>query len=144
MNHDTTTCAIAGCPNPAINPAIGLNLCQDCMEEQQSRENTNPFSPRGYIGRLGFVMTCIGVWVIVFIAQFTMSSATEINLAGLGAYITFLVAAAYILTVTAIKRARDAGMPPLAVVGLFIPLLNIVIWLALAVKAQAIENQKRG
>ena len=111
MNQATTTCATAGCPNPAVNPAIGLDVYQDCMDDQQSQENANPFSPRGYLGRLGFVMTSIGVWVIVFIAQITMSMASAVNLVGLGVYVAFLVAAAYVLTVTAIKRARDAGMP---------------------------------
>lgn len=144
MNQDTITCATEGCPNPAINPAIGLDVCQECVEDQQSRENVNPLSPRGHIGRLGFVMTCIGVWVIFFVPQLMMIMATEVNLAGLAAYIAFVVAAAYVLTVTAIKRARDAGMSPLAAGGLFIPFLNIVIWLALAVKPHASQGDKPG
>ena len=142
MNQATTTCSAAGCPNPAINPAIGLDVCQECMDDQSSRENVSPVSPRGYIGRLGFVMTSVGVWVVVFIAQITMSMATAVNLVGLGAYIAFLVAAAYILTVTAIKRARDAGMPPATAAGLYIPLLNVVVWFALAAKPRANQDDR--
>ena len=144
MNQDTIACATEGCPNAAINPAIGLNLCQKCNEGQRSRENANPFSPRGYIGRLGFVMTSIGVWVIVVIAQIVVGSAAESNPIGLGALIAFVVAAAYVLIATAIKRARDAGMTPLTAGGLFIPLLNIGIWLTLAVKPHASEDDQSG
>ena len=104
----------------------------------------NPFSPRRYIGRLGFVMTSIGVWVIVVVAQITVSIASEVNLVGLGVYIAVLVAAAYVLTVTAVKRARDAGMPPLTSAGLYIPLLGIVVWFTLAAKPRASEDDKDG
>ena len=143
MNQAATTCATAGCSNPAINPVIGLDVCQECMDDQRSRENANPFSPRGYIGRLGFVMTSVGVWVIVVIVQITMSMASAVNMVGLGAYIAFLVAAAYVLTVTAIKRARDAGMPPATAAGLYIPFLNVVVWFALAAKPRASEEDNQ-
>ena len=118
---------------------------QEGNADQQSRENANPFSPRGNIGRLGFVMTSTGVWAIVFIAQLVAGSSTELNPTGLGILIAIVVSAAYVLTVTAIMRARNAGMPPLAAAGfLFIPLLNIGIWLTLAIERRVREDDNTG
>ena len=118
--------------------------------QRNIRQNYNPFGVRGRIGRLGFVITMLGATAVMAATAagaapmyfaFTALTGGELILGDGWAELMLMMALVvgvsvvwrYATVAACVKRLADVGWPIWIAVGVFIPLLNIALWIALTV-----------
>ena len=100
--------------------------------------NNNPFSCRGEISRLSFIITSLILLVpFVFLSAVSERMASYEPAHGLIVWIISFVVLGLPFLFACAKRFRNIGKNPYMCLLVLIPLVSLILWFYLAIKAPA-------